>query len=150
LLLAFLLSGRCAIMVWLLLLLLLELLCELLDLPALLHAVALGVVYRARWTALIAAGGLPRSCVTTWATTPTSCCSSSSHHGSSGQRLVFVIDLLVVVVFAAALNSDICIRLVDLPYLRGMLRMPCMPFCSPGAPVRQAEKQRDVLHIVCG
>jgi hypothetical protein len=28
--------------------------------------------------------------------------------------------------------------------------MPGMPFCSPGALVRQAEELKDVLHIMCG
>jgi hypothetical protein len=72
LLLAFLLAGRCAVAAWLLLLLLTELHCELLDLLTLLRAVALGVVYQAPRTALVTARGLLRPLVTTWATTPTS------------------------------------------------------------------------------
>jgi hypothetical protein len=71
LLLAFPLLGRCAIAVWLLLLLLTELLYELLDVPALLCAVVPRVVYQALRTTLVAAGGLPRSPVPTWAMTHT-------------------------------------------------------------------------------
>jgi hypothetical protein len=54
LLLAFPLVGRCAIAARLLLLLLMKLLRELLDLPALLDTVVPGVVHQALWTALIA------------------------------------------------------------------------------------------------
>jgi hypothetical protein len=108
LLLAFPLLGRCAIVVWLLLLLLTELLYELLDVLALLCAVVLRVVYRALRTTLVAAEGLPRSPVATWAMTHTRrCYSSNGSSGSSGQRLVF----------AAALSSDNCIGLTGLPCL---------------------------------
>jgi hypothetical protein len=44
---------------------------QLLDLLTILHVVAPGVVYRAPKIALVAAGGLPRLLVTTWAMTPT-------------------------------------------------------------------------------
>jgi hypothetical protein len=92
---------------------------ELLDLPPLLDAVALGVVYRAMWATLIAVGGLPRPLVTSWATTPTSRCSSSE---STSQRLVVVVvavDLLLlpISVFAAALSSGFCFGLADVPCL---------------------------------
>jgi hypothetical protein len=82
LLLAFPQTGRRAIAAWLLLLLLRELLCKLLDLPSLLGVVAPGVVHRAPGTTLVAAEGLPRPLVSTWATTPTSR-SSSSDSGCS-------------------------------------------------------------------
>jgi hypothetical protein len=61
-LLAFPLVGRCAIVV--------GLFHELLDLLALLSNVAPGVVHRALWPALIAAGGLAQSLVTAWAVAP--------------------------------------------------------------------------------
>jgi hypothetical protein len=70
LLLAFPLLGRRAIAARLLLMPLMKLLRELLDLPALLHAVAPGVVYQSSWTALVAVGGLPWPLVATWAMTP--------------------------------------------------------------------------------
>jgi hypothetical protein len=65
LLLALLVPRGCAIAVRLLFLLLVELLCKLLDFPALLRAVALGVVHWALWTALITARGLSRPLVST-------------------------------------------------------------------------------------
>jgi hypothetical protein len=58
LLLTFPLSGRRAIVAWLLLLLLTELLCKLLDLPPFLRVVAPGVVYRAPQTTLVVVEGL--------------------------------------------------------------------------------------------
>jgi hypothetical protein len=108
LLLAFPLLGRRAIASWLLLLLLAELLRKLLDILALLCTVAPGVVYRAPWTALIAAEA-------TWATTPTYRSSNNSSSGSSGQRLVVAAGLLLPPVFATALSSGLCIGLAGLP-----------------------------------
>jgi hypothetical protein len=67
---AFLLAGRRAVTVELLLLLLTELLRELLDLSALLGAVAPRVVHRALQPTLVAIGGLAWSLVTAWAATP--------------------------------------------------------------------------------
>jgi hypothetical protein len=91
---------------------------ELLDLPPLLDAVALGVVYRALWATLITVGGLPRPLVTSWATTPTSRCSSSE---STSQRLVVVVAvdllLLLISIFAAALSNGFCFGLADVPCL---------------------------------
>jgi hypothetical protein len=111
LLLALPLPRRCAITMRLQLLLLAELLHKLLDLPALLSSMALGVAYQAPWTTLIAIGGLSRPLVTTWAMAPTSCSSCST-----GQRLVFATSLLLL---ATALSSGVCIRFVIFPYLGG-------------------------------
>jgi hypothetical protein len=63
LLLAFLLPGRRVVTTRLPLLLLMKLLHEILDLPALIHAVVPGVVYRAPRTTLIIVKGLPRPLV---------------------------------------------------------------------------------------
>jgi hypothetical protein len=59
------LPRGCAVAARLLLLLLMELLCKLLDFLAPLHVVAPRVVYQAPWTTLITTGGLPRPLVTT-------------------------------------------------------------------------------------
>jgi hypothetical protein len=93
LLLALPLPRGCAVAAWMLILLLTELLCKLLDFPALLHIVAPGVVYRAPQTALITTGGLLRPLVATWAMTPTDCCSSGSNNisGSANQRLLWTL-----------------------------------------------------------
>jgi hypothetical protein len=132
---AFPLAGRHAIVVRLLLLLLTELLCELLGLPTLLSAVAPGVVHRALWPTLVAAGGLAWPLVAAWATTPTSCDNNNS--GSACQRLVVVVELLLpILVLAIALSSDICFGLAGLPYLWSRLGVSCTPICSPGAFVR--------------
>jgi hypothetical protein len=132
-LLAFPLAGRHAIMAQLLLLLLMELFCKLLDLLALLSVMVPGVVHRALLPALIAIGGLVQSLVTMWAMAPNSRCSDSSNNESSCQQLVVIGFLVVVVVLAAALSSGIYLRLVGLPCLRSRLEVPCMPLCSPGA-----------------
>jgi hypothetical protein len=93
-LLAFPLAGRRAVMMGLLLLLLVELFHKLLDLPALLSAVAPGVVDRAPRSALITAEGLAWSLVAAWATTPIShCCDSGAC-----QRFVVVGLLLPILV----------------------------------------------------
>jgi hypothetical protein len=115
--LAFLLVGRCAVVARLLLLLLAELLYELLDLLALLEAVAPGVVHRAPGTALVATGGLLRPLVAAWAMTPTNHCSNSGS-GSTCQWLVIVVGLLLlpIPILATALSR---------------LGMPCTPLCSP-------------------
>jgi hypothetical protein len=108
LLLAFLLAGRCAIVAWLLLLLLMEHLQELLHLPALLNTVASGVVHQAPWPTLIAIRGLAQLLVTAWATTPTSRCSDSSDSGRTYQLLFVVVGLLLpILVLATALSSGI-------------------------------------------
>jgi hypothetical protein len=119
---AFPLPVRHAIVAWLLLLLLAELLRELLDLPALLRVVAPGVVYRALQTTLITTGVLPRPLVAMWAMSPTSR-SSSYDSRSSSQRLVVVANdlLLSVSIFAAPLSSDIYFGQAGLPYLWGRL-----------------------------
>jgi hypothetical protein len=131
-----------------------ELLCELLYLLTLLGVVALGVVHRAPRPALIAAGGLARPLVASWAMTPTNRNSSSGDSGSSDQWFVVVVAtrllLISVSIFDIALSSGICFGLAGFPCLQSRLGVPCMPFCSPGALVRQAEELRDVLHIVCG
>jgi hypothetical protein len=104
----------------LLLLLLMELLCKLLDFPALLHVVVHGVVHWAAQTTVITAGGLSRPLVTTQATTPTGRCNSSSGSWSIDQRLVAA-NLLLLFGFAAALSSGIYIRLIGFPFLWDML-----------------------------
>jgi hypothetical protein len=112
--------GWCAHVPRLLLLLLVELLHELPNLPTLLYAVAPRVVYQPSRTARIATGGLPRPLLASWATTPTGRCSNSDS-GSSDQWLVVVTCLLLlpisISIFAAALSSGICFWLADLPYL---------------------------------
>jgi hypothetical protein len=150
-LLAFPLVGRCAIVVRLLLLLLTELLRELLDLLALLGAVAPRVVHQAPWPALITVGGLARLLVVTWVVAPTSRCCDSGDSGSVCQRLIVVVGLLLLPIFvlATALSSGIYFGLVGLPYLWGRLRVTCTPFCNPCTLVHQAEELRDVFHIVC-
>jgi hypothetical protein len=152
LVLAFLLVGRRVITARLLLLLLAELLCELLDLPALLSVVAPGVVHHAPWPTLVAAGGLARSLLATWVVAPTSRCSNNRGSGSTCQRLVVVIGLLLlhILVLATALSSSICFRLADLPYLWSSLGVSCMPFCSRDTLVRQAEELKGIFHIMCG
>jgi hypothetical protein len=103
-----------------LVLLLTELLCKILDFPALLHVVAPGVVYRAPRIALVTTGGLLRPLVTTWAMTPTDRCSSGSSNisGSTSQRLLVDANILLLLfVFVAALSSGICIGLASLPCL---------------------------------
>jgi hypothetical protein len=151
-LLAFPLVGRRAIVMGLLLLLLTELQCELLDLLVLLDAVAPGVVHWAPRTLLITVGGLEWSLVAAWAVAPTSHYCDSSGSGSTCHRLVVGVGLLPLptLVLAAALSSSISFGLPGLPYLWSRLGVPCMPFCNPGALVRQAEELKDVLHIVCG
>jgi hypothetical protein len=135
-LLAFPLVGRRAVVV-LLLLLLMELLYKLLDLSALLGAVAPEVVHRALRSALIAAGGLARSLVAVWVVAPTSHCCDSDDSGSTCQRLVVVgLLLLPVLVLATALSSGICFGLAGLPCPWSGLGVPCTPFCHPGAFVR--------------
>jgi hypothetical protein len=91
LLLAFPLAGSHAIMEQLLFLLLIELLHELLDLPALLGALVTGVVHRALRTTLIAARGLARPLVTSWATTPTSCCRVAVTVGALASGLLLLL-----------------------------------------------------------
>jgi hypothetical protein len=113
LLLALPLPRRCAITVRLQLLLLAELLRKPLDLPTLLDTVALGVVLWAPRTALVAAGGLSRSLVTTWAVAPTSHCRRSR---STSQRLVLA-AILLLLLFATTMCSCIYIRLASLPCL---------------------------------
>jgi hypothetical protein len=120
LLLTFPLAGRHAVVAQLLLLLLMELLRELLDLPALLGIVVHGVVHRAPWPTLITVGGLVWPLVASWTMTPNSRCSSNSGNGRSGHQLAVVIAdglLLPVFVFAAALSSSICFGLAGLPCL---------------------------------
>jgi hypothetical protein len=114
------LPRGCTIAAWMLVLLLTELLCKILDFPALLHVVAPGVVYRAPRIALVTTGGLLRPLVATWATTPIDRCSSGSSNisGSTSQRLLVDADLLLLLfVFVAALSSGICIGLASLPCL---------------------------------
>jgi hypothetical protein len=105
LLLAFPLVGSHAVVAWFLLLLLTELLRKLLDLSALLGAMAPGVVHRAPWTALINTGGLSWPLIIR-AMTPISHCSSSS--GCFSQLLVVAVGLLLlpISIFVAALSSD--------------------------------------------
>jgi hypothetical protein len=77
--------------------LLAELLCKLLDLPALLDTVPLGVVHQAPVTTLVAAEWLMWAFVTAWATARTCrCCCCCG--GSSSQRLVLAISLLLLLV----------------------------------------------------
>jgi hypothetical protein len=116
------LSGRCAIMARLLLLLIAELLHKLLDLPVLLRVVVPGVMYWAPRTALITVGGLSQSLITTWAMAPASHSSISNGSRSTSQWLVVADGLLLLLfVFVAALSSDICIKPADFPYLWGKL-----------------------------
>jgi hypothetical protein len=112
LLLALLLSGRCTILALLLLLLLTDLLCELLDFKALLGAVAPGVVHQAFRTALIAVRWLMWALVTTWAMTPTYRCNCNG--GSTSQRLVLAAGPLLLLLFATALGSSVYVMLVSL------------------------------------
>jgi hypothetical protein len=151
-LLAYLLAGRRAIVARLLLLLLVELLHDLLDLPTLIGDVASGVVHRALRPTLVAAGGLVWSLVSAWALAHTSCCCDSSDSGSTCQRLIVVVGLLLlhILVLATALSSGIYFGLADLPCLWSRLGVPCMPFCSPGSLVRQVEELRDIFHLMCG
>jgi hypothetical protein len=58
--------------------------------------------------------------------------------------------LLPIHVLATALSSGIYFRLTGLPYLRSRLGVPCTPFCSPDALVRQAEELRDIFHLMGG
>jgi hypothetical protein len=150
LLLAFELARRCAAAAWLLLLLLMELLHELLDLLTLLGVVAPGVVHQAPWPALVTTGELAQSLVIVWAMAPTYGCSNNSGSGSTCQQLVVVGLLLPILVFPTALSSGICFGLTGLPCLWSRLGVPCTPFCSPGAPVRQGEELTYVFHIICG
>jgi hypothetical protein len=95
------------------LLLLAQLLHKLLDLPALLSTVALGVVHWAPWTTLITTGELSRPLYATWATSRY----SISIGGSTSQWLVLAGGLLLLFLFTAALSSGICIGLTGLPCL---------------------------------
>jgi hypothetical protein len=140
-LLAFPLVGRHAIMTGLLLLLLAELLCKLPDLLALLSVVGPRVVHRAQWPTLIAAGGLAQWLVAAWASAPTSRFYDSSGSGSAYQQLVVVGLLLPILVLTTTLSSGIYFGLADLP---------CTPFCSPGAFIRQVEELRNVFHLMGG
>jgi hypothetical protein len=115
------LAGRRAFLVWLLLLFV-ELFCELIDLSTLTHAVACGVVHRASGATVITAGHLMGPLVASWVTTPTHRRSCGS--GSTSQRLVVAADLLLLlllllVVVAAALSGGPRIRLAIASYPRG-------------------------------
>jgi hypothetical protein len=149
-LLAFPLVGRHAIMTGLLLLLLTELLCKLVDLLALLGAVRPRVVHRAQWPTLISAGGLAQWLVTAWASAPTSRFYDSSGSGSAYQQLVVVGLLLPILVLTTTLSSGIYFGLADLPCNQSRLGVPCTPFCSPGAFIRQVEELRNVFHLMGG
>jgi hypothetical protein len=96
LLLAFLAPRGHAIATRLLLLLLTELLCKLLDFSALLCAVAPSVVHWAPQTILITTGGLSQPLVTMWAMAPTGHCRSTSDSWSTSQRLVVAVSLLLL------------------------------------------------------
>jgi hypothetical protein len=148
--LAFPLAERRAVMVGLLLILLVELFHKLLDLPALLSAVAPGVVDRAPRSALVAARGLAWSLVTAWATAPISRCCDSGGSGSACQQFVVVGLLLPILVLATALSSGIFFRLANLPCHQSRLGVPCTPFYSPGTFVCQVEELRDIFHLVGG
>jgi hypothetical protein len=138
-------------MVGLLLLLLVELLCKLLDLPTLFGAMVPRVVHRAWQHTFIATRGLARSLVAEWAMTPTSRCCNSGGSGSACQWLLVVgLLLLPILVLATTLSSDICFGLAGLPCPRSGLGVPCTPFCRPGIFVRQVEELRDVFHLVGG
>jgi hypothetical protein len=102
------LAGRRAFLVRLLLLFM-ELFCELIDLSTLTHAVVCGVVHRASGVAVVTVGHFMGPLVASWAMTPTHHRSYGS--GSTSQRLVVAADLLVVVVIAAALSGGLRIRL---------------------------------------
>jgi hypothetical protein len=82
------LSGRCAIVARLLLLLIAELLHKLLDLPVLLHVVVPGVMYWAPRTALITVGGLSQSLITTWAMAPLATAASATAVGAPASGLL--------------------------------------------------------------
>jgi hypothetical protein len=91
LLLAFPLLGRCAVTPRLLLLLLVELLYELLDLPALLYVVVPRVVYQAPWTTLVIAGGPPQPLVTTWPHPPPAAAAAAATVGASASGLLLLL-----------------------------------------------------------
>jgi hypothetical protein len=113
------LAGRCALLAQLLLLLV-ELLHELPDFPALSHAVVCGVMHRAMRATVIAAGCLTGVFVTMWTSAPGRRYNISCDGGSSSQRLVIAADLLLVVVLVfstATLDYSACIRLATLPWL---------------------------------
>jgi hypothetical protein len=141
-LLAILLAWRHTNAARLLVLLLVDLLPKLLDLPALLGVGTPQVVHQAPRPALVAAGGLAQLLVVVWAVAPTNRCCDNSSSGSTCHQLVVVVGLLLllpILVLATALRSDICFRLVGLPCL-----------WSSDALVRQAEELRDVIQLVGG
>jgi hypothetical protein len=158
-LLAFPLVGRRAIVTGLLLLLLTELQCELLDLLVLLDAVAPGVVHWAPRTLLITVGGLEWSLVAAWVVAPTSHYCDSSGSGSTCHRLVVVVGLLPLptLVLATALSSSISFGLPGLPYLWSRLGAQrrlahCVwPTSRASSHVSHpVEKQQQQKHWRCG
>jgi hypothetical protein len=94
-----------------------ELFHKLLDLPALTHAVARGVMHWASGASTVATGSLTVVLVSSWASAPT-------HHdncscGGTSQQLVIAASLLVVVVVvvvvvATALSGGLYVRLAIL------------------------------------
>jgi hypothetical protein len=131
------LSGKRAFLVRLVLSLV-ELFCELLDLPTLTHAMARSVMHRASGTAIVAAGHLTMALVASWASAPTYRHSYSC--AGSSQRLVVTAGLVVVVVAAAAtLSGNACIGLAVLAFLRDRRGVPCTALWHPGALVCQAK-----------
>jgi hypothetical protein len=149
LLLALPLAGRHAILA-LLLHLLAELFHELLDLPALRHGVACGVVHWALCAIVVTIGWLTGAFVTSRpAMTPTSRCSCCS--GRSGQWLVaanLLILLLVVATATLGMGPDDGLAL---PLCRlGGWGLPGTALRSLGALVRQAEERGHNLDIVGG
>jgi hypothetical protein len=145
------LAGRRTILAQLLLLLV-ELLCELLDFPALFHVVARGVMHRTTRATVVVARCLTGAFVTLWTSTPdrrSSCCGG----GSSSQRLVIAIGLLllVVLIFApATLGCSAFIRLATLPHLWGRWGVTGTALSGLAAFVHQAEEFSDILGVVRG
>jgi hypothetical protein len=103
LLLAFPLAGRHAVTAWLLLLLLTELLHDLLDLLALLGAVAREVVHRKPWSALITVRGLARSLIAMWAMTPPSAATTVATVGAPTSGLLFLLDFFFLIFLVLSL-----------------------------------------------
>jgi hypothetical protein len=114
------LPGRRTLLVWLLLVFM-ELHPKFLDLPALTHAMARGVVHRASGDTIITTRCLTGALVALWALAPTYHYSCGS--GSTSQRLVVAANLLLLVVLffvvATALSDGPNIGLAIPPYRWG-------------------------------
>jgi hypothetical protein len=119
------LAGRCAFLAWLLLLLT-ELIRELLDLPALTHTMARGVMYQASCATIIAAARLMGKLVTLWASVSTSRYSSRGSGGidkclavAAGFLVVVALVVVAVVVAIVVVAIALGVGLTVLSYRRG-------------------------------